>query len=98
MCDIYLFFATVEKSRQPDNVIDVIDNVVVVDYDVVPRITLQKVQPLQWRHNESNGVSIHWHRDGLLKRLLRRLSKKSPKLLVTGLCEGNPSVTGGFPS
>ena len=27
-----------------------------------------------------------------------RTSKKTPKLLVTGLCEGNPPFTGGFPS
>ena len=25
-------------------------------------------------------------------------NKKTPKLRVTGLCEGNPPVTGGFPS
>ena len=31
-------------------------------------------------------------------RLFRRTSKKTSKLRVTGLCEGNPPVTGGFPS
>ena len=31
-------------------------------------------------------------------RLFRRRSKKTWKLRVTGLCEGNPPVTGGFPS
>ena len=28
----------------------------------------------------------------------RRRSKKTSKLRVTGICEGNPPVTGGFPS
>ena len=35
--------------------------------------------------------------DCLLNRLFRRRSKKAWKLRVTGLCEGNPPVTGGFP-
>ena len=29
---------------------------------------------------------------------IRRRSKKTSKLCVTGLCEGNPPITGGFPS
>ena len=32
----------------------------------------------------------------LLNRLFRRRSNKTSKLRITGLCEGNPSVTGGF--
>ena len=54
--------------------------------------------PLQWRHNERNGVSNHRSPDCLLNRLFRRRLKERSKLLVTGLCEGNPPVTGGFPS
>ena len=46
---------------------------------------------LQWRHNERDGVSNH-----RLNRLFRRKSKKTSKLRVTGLCEGNSPVTGGF--
>ena len=53
---------------------------------------------LQWRHNERNGVSNHRRYDCLLNRLFRRRSKKTSKLRVTGLCEGNPPVTRGFPS
>ena len=34
----------------------------------------------------------------LLNRLFGRRSKKTPKLRVTGLCEGNSPVTGEFPS
>ena len=34
----------------------------------------------------------------LLKRLFRRRSKKTSKLRVTGLCEGNSPGTGEFPS
>ena len=53
---------------------------------------------LQWRHNERDCVSNHQPHDCLLNRLFRRRSKKISKLRVTGLCEGNPVVTGGFPS
>ena len=53
---------------------------------------------LQWRHNKCDGVSNHQHLACLLNRLFKRRSKKIPKLRVTGLCEGNPPVTDGFPS
>ena len=53
--------------------------------------------PLQWLHNERDGVSNHQLHDCLLNCLFRRRSKKTSKLLVTGLCEGNSPVTGGFP-
>ena len=44
---------------------------------------------LRWRHNEQYEVSNHQPHDCLLKRLFRRRSKKTSKLCVTGLCEGN---------
>ena len=53
---------------------------------------------LQWYHNEHNGISNHQHLDCLLNRLFRRISKKTSKFHVTGICKGNPTVTGGFPS
>ena len=53
---------------------------------------------LLWRHIEPNGVSNHWHLNGLLNRLFRCESKKTPKFRVTGLCEWDPLVTSGFPS
>ena len=56
------------------------------------------IHTLQWRHYERHGFSDCRHLDCLLKRLFRRTSKKISKLRVTGLCEGNPPVTGGFPS
>ena len=43
---------------------------------------------LQWRHNGCDGVSNHQPRDCLLKCLFRRISKKTSKLRVTGLCAG----------
>ena len=52
---------------------------------------------VQWRHNECDGVSIHLRLDCLLSRLFRRGSKKTSKLRVTGLFEGNPPLTGGSP-
>ena len=53
---------------------------------------------LQWRHNERGGVSNHRGLHCLLNRLFRRRSKKTSKLRVIGLCDGKPSVIGGFPS
>ena len=52
---------------------------------------------LQWRHNERDGGSSHQHHICLLNRLFRRRSKKTSKLRVTGLCEGNSPATGEFP-
>ena len=54
--------------------------------------------PLQWRHNEHHGVSNHQPGDCLLNRLFRRKSKKTSKLRVTGLCEGNTPVIFEFPA
>ena len=53
---------------------------------------------LQWRHGERDGVSNHQPRKCLLNRLSRHISKKTSKLRVTGLCEGNSPVTGEFPA
>ena len=52
---------------------------------------------LQWRHNEPDSVSNHQSHDCLLNRLFRRRPKKTPKLHVTRLCEGNSPMTGEFP-
>ena len=54
--------------------------------------------PLQWRHNKHDGVSNHRYHDCLINRLLRRRSKETSKLRVTGLWEGNSPVTGEFPA
>ena len=51
---------------------------------------------LQWRHAERDGVSNYQPYDCFLNRLFRRRSKKTSKLRVTGLCEGNSPVTGEF--
>ena len=56
------------------------------------------VLALQRRHNECDGVSNHRRLDGLLNRLFRRISKKTSKPRVTGLCEGNSPMTGEFPA
>ena len=53
---------------------------------------------LQWRNNARDGVSNHQPHDCLLDRLFRGRSKKTSKLRVTGLCEGNSPVTGEFPT
>ena len=56
------------------------------------------LKPLQWRHNERDGVSNHQPRECLLKRLFRRGSKITSKLRVTGICQGNSPVTSEFPA
>ena len=53
---------------------------------------------LRWRHNGCNSVSNHQPRECLLRRLIRRTSKKTSKLRVTGLCAGNSPETGEFPA
>ena len=53
---------------------------------------------LQRLDNERDGVLNHRRLDCLLNRLLRCRSKKTSKLCVTCLCEGNLPVTAGFPS
>ena len=49
-------------------------------------------------HNGHDGVLNHQPRDCLLNLLFRRISKKIPKLRVTGLCVGNSPGTGEFPA
>ena len=53
---------------------------------------------LQWRHNGHDGVSNNQSYDCLLNRLFRWRLKKTSKLRVTGLSEGNSPVTGEFPA
>ena len=53
---------------------------------------------LQWCHNKHDGISNHWHHDCLLNHLLRGISKKTPELHITGLCEGNSLVAGELPA
>ena len=66
----------------------------------VPRLQLHshEIQPLQWHHNERDGISNHRPHYCLLNCLFSRRSKKTSKLCVTGLCEGNSPVTGEFPT
>ena len=52
--------------------------------------------PLQWRHNECNAVSNHRRLESLPNRLYECRSKKTSKLRITGLCEGNSQVAGEF--
>ena len=53
---------------------------------------------LEWRHNGRDCVSNHQSRECLLRCLIRRRSKKTSKLRVTGLCAGNSPGTGEFPA
>ena len=56
------------------------------------------IPSLQWRHNESDGVSNIRCLVCLLNRLFEGRSKKTQKLRVTGLCVGISPVTGEFPT
>ena len=62
------------------------------------RLSKQWWGSLRWRHNGCDSVSNHQHRECLLRRLIRRTSKKTSKLRVTGLCAGNSPETGEFPA
>ena len=53
---------------------------------------------LRWRHNGRDSVSNHHPHDCLLNRVFRRKPKKTSKLRVIGLCAGNSSGTGEFPT
>ena len=63
-----------------------------------PNTKLHVSTSLQWCHNGHNSVSNHQPHDCLLNRLFRRRSKKTSKLRVTSLCEGNIAGTGEFPA
>ena len=68
-----------------------------------PRRSAQRVHKnstgaLQWRQNERNCVSNRRRLDCLFNRLFRCRSKKTSKLHVTGICEGNSPVTDEFPA
>ena len=70
-----------------------------VQYNVNPRNDgWYQRHSLQWRHNEHDGISNHRGLDCLLNHLFRCRSKKTSKLCITGLCEGNSPVTGQFPA
>ena len=70
---------------------------VVVNYQVHGTLYMS----LHWRHNGHDSVSNRQPHDCLLNRLFRlfrRRLKKTSKLRVTGLCEGNSPETGEFPA
>ena len=48
--------------------------------------------PLEWCHNERDDIWDHRRLDYLLSRLLRRRSKKTSTLRVTGICEGKSTI------
>ena len=53
---------------------------------------------LHLRHHGHDCISNHQPYDCLLNSLFRRRSKKTSKLRVTGLCQGNSPGTGEFPA
>ena len=59
----------------------------------IDEIVLLTGLALQCRHNEHDSVSNHRRLDCLFNRLFRRRSKKTAKLCVTGVCEGNLPVS-----
>ena len=61
-------------------------------------MSLQLPYTLHSRQNERDGVSNLWPLECLFNRLFRSRSKKTSKLCVTGLCEGNSPPTGEFPA
>ena len=75
--------------------------IILVNATSVPTLPVNlcwSVMTLQWCHYECEGISNQQHLACLLNRLFRRRLKKTSKLHVTGLSEGNPPVNGGLPS
>ena len=66
--------------------------------EVLERDHQQPITSLEWRHNGLDSASNHQPRECLFDRLFRRRSKKTSKLRVTGLYEGNSPGTGEFPT
>ena len=64
----------------------------------IPRVHDTDRYTILWGHNELDGISNHQPYDCLLNRLFGRRSKKTSKLRVTGLWEGNSPVSGEFPA
>ena len=108
---IYWIHKLVSKQRLISNSIgyrrnlDALNhNLMLRHYNATECINLRDIaevlpqRPLQWRHNDRDGVSHHQPQDCLLNRLFRHRWKKTSKLRVTGLCEGNSPVTGEVPA
>ena len=68
----------------------------VTPYSSFQRHSHPSSSTLQWRHHDHDGVSSHQPHDCLLNRLFRHTWKKTSKLRVTGLCDGNSPATGEF--
>ena len=56
------------------------------------------IMTLLWCHNGRDCISNHQPHYCLLNRLFRWRSKKTSKLRIIGLCDGNSAVTSEFPS
>ena len=48
--------------------------------------------------HECHDILNHWQLQCLFNSLLMQTSKETSKVVLLVLCEGNPQVTGGFPS
>ena len=60
------------------------------EYIAVDYNTIWNTKPLQWRHNERDGVSNNQCLDCLLNPLFRHRSKKISRLRFAGLCDQWP--------
>ena len=98
---IYMYICLSPGLNWIDFYIDAVGTIcplLVAGYYCVIIPVMYRSKSLQWRHNESDGVSNHRHLHCLLNCLFRRIPKKTSKLIVTGLCEGNSPVPGEFPA
>ena len=65
---------------------------------VTKRFNLGSSKLLHWCRNERDIISNQRRLDCLLNRLFGCISKKTSKIRVTGLCEGNSPATREFPA
>ena len=93
---MYVFYFIIEGVAPALYVVVLWASITHAQVDVVPDAC--KYTALQWCHDDRDGVSNHQPNDCLLNHLFRRRSKKTSKLRLTGLCEGNSPVTSEFPA
>ena len=91
---LYLNLNLISNSNLAGSSVSGVASLVYPSCDCYAHRETQLKLSLRWRHNEHDGISNHQPHDCLLNRL----SKKTSKLRVTGLCDGNWPVTGDFPA
>ena len=92
---VFVLYKTSEEAYGLHRYINAYPNTIIIQE---PLRGIEIWGALLWRLNGLDGFSNHRRIVCLLNCLLRRRSKKTSKLRLSGLCEGNSPVTGEFPA